>query len=92
MAGFASAVILILVALFIGYESVQRILAPVAISFNEPIGVAVIGLGVNVVSAFLLREDHHDHDHHEGSANIITITGITIQTFGPLTCTSLRML
>jgi len=64
LAGFASAVILILVALFIAYESVQRILAPVSISFKEAIGVAVVGLGVNVVSALLLREDHHDHDHH----------------------------
>jgi cation diffusion facilitator family transporter len=34
LAGFASAVILILVAIFIGYESTQRIIAPVAISFN----------------------------------------------------------
>lgn len=64
LAGFASAVILILVAIFIGYESVQRIIAPVAISFSQAIGVAIIGLIVNIVSAFLLREDHHDHDGH----------------------------
>ena len=64
LAGFASAVILVLVALFIGYESVQRIIAPVAISFNQAIGVAVIGLIVNIVSAFLLREDHHEHEYH----------------------------
>lgn len=66
LAGFANAVILILVALFIAYESVQRILAPVAISFNEAIAVAVVGLGVNVVSAFLLREEHHDHHESHG--------------------------
>lgn len=64
LAGFASAVILILVALFIGYESVQRIIAPVAISFSQAIGVATIGLIVNIVSAFLLRDDHHDHEQH----------------------------
>jgi cation diffusion facilitator family transporter len=64
LAGFASAVILILVALFIGYESVQRIIAPVAISFNQAIGVAIIGLIVNIVSAILLQEDHHDHEQH----------------------------
>ncbi len=64
LAGFASAVILVLVALFIGYESVQRILAPVAISFNEAILIAVIGLAVNIFSAFLLREDHDHHEHH----------------------------
>ena len=64
LAGFASAVILILVASFIGYESVQRIIAPVAISFTQAIGVATIGLIVNIVSAFLLQEDHHDHEQH----------------------------
>ena len=66
LAAFASAVILGLVALVIAYKSVSRILAPVAISFNEAIAIAVVGLGVNVLSAFLLREshDHHHHDHH----------------------------
>jgi cation diffusion facilitator family transporter len=64
LAGFASAVILGLVALFIGYESVQRILAPITISFNEAIAIAVVGLGVNIFSAFLLREDHDHHEHH----------------------------
>ena len=41
-------------------------MAPVPISFNEAIGIAVIGLGVNLVSAWLLREghNHHGHDHH----------------------------
>src|SRR5262245_13489633 len=75
LAGFASAIILVLVALFIGYESVQRIYAPAAISFNEAIGIAVIGLAVNVISAFILRDDHqhnqghahhNQHHHHHG--------------------------
>jgi cation diffusion facilitator family transporter len=65
LAGFASAVILGLVALLIAYESAQRIRSPVAISFDEAIAIAVVGLAVNVVSALLLREDHHDHEHHE---------------------------
>ena len=71
LAGFASAIILALVALFIGYESVARILAPVAISYDEAIAIAVVGLAVNVVSAVLLRESHdHDHrDHHHGHAH-----------------------
>jgi cation diffusion facilitator family transporter len=65
LAGFASAVILGLVALFIGYESVQRILAPVTISYDEAILIAVVGLGVNVLSAFLLSgDDEHGHHHH----------------------------
>jgi cation diffusion facilitator family transporter len=66
LAGFASAVILALIALFIGYESVVRILNPVAISFNEAIFIAVLGLAVNLLCAWLLREDHdHHHDHHD---------------------------
>jgi cation diffusion facilitator family transporter len=68
LAGFASAIILGLVALFIGYESVLRILAPITISFNEAIAIAVAGLGVNIFSAFLLREDH-DHHEHQGHAH-----------------------
>ena len=64
LAGFASAIMLAVVALLIGYESVQRILAPVPISFNEAIAIAVLGLAVNLVTAVLLRDDHHHHDHH----------------------------
>jgi len=78
LAGFASAVILALIALFIGYESVQRILAPVAISFNEAIAIAVLGLLVNLISAVMLRDDdvhhHADHDkhrrHHHHDSNL----------------------
>ena len=75
LAGFASAIILALVALLIGFESVQRIYAPVPIAFNEAILIAVLGLGVNVLSAVLLRDGHqhhdHDHDHHgQGDSNL----------------------
>ena len=66
LAGFASAIILALVALFIGYESISRILSPVAIGYNEAIAIAVIGLAVNLLSAFLLRDDHDAHDHEHG--------------------------
>jgi cation diffusion facilitator family transporter len=65
LAGFASAVVLALVALFIGYESIARILAPVPISFDQAIPIAVVGLGINLFSAWLLGEDHHDHDHED---------------------------
>jgi cation diffusion facilitator family transporter len=65
LAGFASAVMLALVALLIAYESAHRMLSPVPISFNEAIAIAIMGLAVNVVSALLLREDHDHHDDHE---------------------------
>jgi cation diffusion facilitator family transporter len=62
LGGFASAIVLIIVALIMLVESGQRILAPQPIHFNEAIGVAVLGLLVNIACAFLLQ-DHHDHDH-----------------------------
>ncbi|MCR0984154.1 CDF family Co(II)/Ni(II) efflux transporter DmeF [Roseomonas populi] len=65
LAGFASAVILALIALFIGYESLLRLTDPVPIAFGQAIGVAVVGLVVNLASAWLLKDDHsHDHGHH----------------------------
>ncbi len=65
LGGFASAIALIVVALVMLIESVQRILAPQPIHFNEAIGVAALGLLVNIACAFLLQ-DHHDHDHGHG--------------------------
>ncbi|MGB8278784.1 MAG: CDF family Co(II)/Ni(II) efflux transporter DmeF [Methylovirgula sp.] len=66
LAAFTSAIILALIALLIGYESISRFFQPVAIAFNEAIPIALLGLAVNLVSAFLLREDHdHSHDHHD---------------------------
>ncbi|KKX28121.1 CDF family Co(II)/Ni(II) efflux transporter DmeF [Rhizobium sp. LC145] len=66
LAGFASAVVLALIALLIAWESVVRLANPVAIDFDQAILVAVAGLGVNLLSAWLLRDDHshHGHSHH----------------------------
>ncbi|MCW8327608.1 CDF family Co(II)/Ni(II) efflux transporter DmeF [Photobacterium sp. SDRW27] len=63
LGGFTSAIALGLVALLMMVESVQRLFSPEAIQFNEAIMVAIIGLSVNVISVFLLKDDHH-HDHH----------------------------
>lgn len=64
LGGFASAVALAVVALVIGLESLQRLFSPHDIQFNEAIIVAVLGLIVNLVSAWLLQG--HDHHHHHG--------------------------
>ncbi|MFD2251877.1 cation diffusion facilitator family transporter [Pseudochelatococcus lubricantis] len=70
LAGFASAVVLALIALLIGWESLMRLYSPVAISFSQAITVAVIGLAVNLVCAWLLHGDNaHHHDHHHGAAH-----------------------
>src|SRR4051794_25143865 len=63
LAAFASAIILAMIALQIAYESAVRLVHPVAIAYGEAILVAALGLAVNLVSAWLLR-DSHDHDHH----------------------------
>lgn len=64
LAGFASAVVLALIALFIAYESLLRLTNPVEIAFGQAIGVAIVGLVVNLVSAWLLKDDHAHHHHH----------------------------
>lgn len=63
LGGFASAVGLAVVALLVLGESARRLAAPVAIRFDEAIGVAVLGLAVNLACAWLLRGHDHGHDH-----------------------------
>ena len=70
LAGYSSAIVLAMIALLIGYEAVSRLLNPITISFNEAIPIAVLGLAVNIASAWLLSGGHHhghdhahDHDH-----------------------------
>jgi len=63
LAGFASALVLGLVALGIGVESIRRLFEPTSVAFGEATVVAVVGLIVNIVSALLLSGGHH-HGHH----------------------------
>jgi cation diffusion facilitator family transporter len=89
LAGFASAIILAMIAILIGYESVSRIFAPVPIRFAEAIPIACLGLAVNVASAWLLsggrhhRHDHggriqHDDRHHDTAHAIATRAGTMV--------------
>ena len=73
LAGFTSAIVLAMIALLIGYESVTRLISPVPIHFGEAIPIAMLGLCVNVASAWLLSGGHdpghghsHGHGHHHG--------------------------
>jgi cation diffusion facilitator family transporter len=66
LAGFTSAIVLAMIALLIGYESVTRILAPVQIHFAEAIPIACVGLAVNIASAWLLSGGGHHHGHSHG--------------------------
>jgi cation diffusion facilitator family transporter len=67
LAAFASAIVLAIIALLIGYESIERFIVPVSIAYDQAIPIAALGLGVNLLSAYLLRGDHdrhHAHVHH----------------------------
>lgn len=73
LAGFASALMLALASLAIAAESAQRLINPHAVDFGDATLVAVIGLAVNLLSAWMLMEGpghHHghsrDHDHGHG--------------------------
>jgi cation diffusion facilitator family transporter len=69
LAGYSSAIVLAMISLLIGYEAISRLIEPVQISFNEAIPIAVLGLVVNIVSAWLLSGGHHhghSHDHSHG--------------------------
>jgi cation diffusion facilitator family transporter len=68
LAGYSSAIVLAMIALLIGYEAVSRLLNPVSISFNEAIPIAVLGLVVNIASAWLLSGGHH-HGHSHGHSH-----------------------
>jgi cation diffusion facilitator family transporter len=75
LAGFASAVVLGIVALLIGWESLMRLTNPVAIDFGQATLVAVVGLVVNLGCAALLHQGHdhghghgHSHGHHHHAA------------------------
>jgi len=69
LGGFSSAVVLLLVALLMAYEAAQLLFSPRTIQFDEAIGVAVIGLCVNLLSAFLLKDHDHGHDHQHARAH-----------------------
>lgn len=66
LGGYTSALLLFGVAGYMIYESVQRLRAPTGIAYNEAIGIAVLGLAVNLASAWLLGGHNHSHGHgHE---------------------------
>jgi cation diffusion facilitator family transporter len=69
LAAFSSAIILGITALAVAIESIQRILTPGTVRYGDALLIAVIGLVVNLVSAFILKDNHshHGHDHAHGN-------------------------
>ena len=89
LAGFASAIVLAMIALLIGWEAISRLFAPVPIRFAEAIPIATLGLAVNVASVWLLgggghhhhghghgHHHGHGHDHHDDEHDIATPDGV----------------
>jgi cation diffusion facilitator family transporter len=82
LAGFASAIFLLGVAATMVFGSVERIVSPRPIRYQEAIAVAAIGLLVNVVCALILARAGHDHaahahdhaHHHQGDLNLRSAT------------------
>jgi cation diffusion facilitator family transporter len=69
LGGYTSAVLLVLVACLMAYQSVERLLSPTAIHYDQAIAIASVGLLVNLACAWLLRGAHdhgHDHQHNHG--------------------------
>jgi len=69
LAGFASALFLLGVALAMVIGSLERLISPQAIQFEEAIIVGVLGLAVNLVCAYILGQAHHQHGHGPGHAH-----------------------
>jgi cation diffusion facilitator family transporter len=63
LGAFTSAIVLSLIAVIIAADSIHRFVVPQMIHFREAIIIAVVGLFVNLLSAFLLKDDHHHHHH-----------------------------
>ena len=70
LAGFASALFLVGVAITMVIGSLERLISPQAIQYQEAMVVSVLGLAVNIVCALILgRAHHHDHDHDHGHSH-----------------------
>ena len=63
LAAFASAIVLGLTALAVAGESVQRLITPGDVRYGDALLIAIIGLLVNLVTAVILKDSHHGHDH-----------------------------
>ena len=72
LGGYSSAIILLGVALLMAWQSIARLISPETIHYDDAIIIAVVGLGVNLLCAYWLRDRHghsHGHDHHHDHAS-----------------------
>ncbi len=78
LSGFTSAIVLQVVAVIMAIESISRLIAPLPIKFQDAIFVAIIGLIVNGISAFVLHHKHEHSDHNIKAAYLhVLADGLT---------------
>lgn len=74
LGGYTSAILLLVIAFFMAFHSLERIFNPLKIGYNEAITIAILGLIINLICAWLLKDDHlndhHNHRHHHHDINI----------------------
>ncbi|PPU05489.1 CDF family Co(II)/Ni(II) efflux transporter DmeF [Xanthomonas arboricola] len=71
LGGYTSAILLLGVAGLMAFQSLERLLSPKPIQYQEATVIAVIGLLVNLICAWWLRDSHgHAHGHHHGHAHV----------------------
>lgn len=95
LGGYTSAVFLALVAVLMAWESIQRLREPVPVAYDEALLVAVLGLVVNLLSAWLLRDDHehhHDHDHDHGEHQDHNLQGAFMHVLADLVTSVLAVI
>ena len=63
LGGYTSGVFLVMMAGLMVYQSIERLIFPTPIHYDQAIVIAIVGLLVNLASAWLLKDGHH-HDHH----------------------------
>ncbi len=67
LGGYTSAIFLVMVAGLMIFQSIARLISPSPIFYDQAIAIAIVGLLVNLASAWMLKGDnhHHDHEHHQ---------------------------
>ncbi|HWT73089.1 MAG TPA: CDF family Co(II)/Ni(II) efflux transporter DmeF [Oxalicibacterium sp.] len=103
LAGYTSAILLLFVAGLMAYQSVERLIAPSAIHYNEAIAISILGLTVNLACAWLLKDvdhhhhhghdhdHHHDHDHADGNAGDLNLRAAYIHVISDAATSALAI-
>ncbi len=69
LGSYTSSIVLLAIAALMAFESVERLVTPQVIQYQNAIVIAGVGLMVNLLCAWWLRGNHHGHDHGHGHAH-----------------------